>query len=499
MKVSHYSKLKNKMSKLADINGSIALLSWDKETYLPEKADRFRSQQIATLSSISHEEFTSKETGDLLQNAAAVRSLSAKEKKNIAVLLKEYEKSSKFSNDFVVKRSLIISQAFHDWVAAKQKNDFKLFAPSLDKLINLKRDEASILGSKTHLYDALLDEYEPGATVATLDTLFDEVRTKLLPIIAKIREAKSIKSSFLRKNYNKDKQWNFGLSMLNSIGYDFEKGRQDISHHPFTIGIAPDDVRITTRIDENDFSNMTWSCLHEAGHALYEQGLDPEEYGMPSGGPASLAIHESQSRLWENHIGRSMNFWQSHYPGLQKEFKALKKVGMKDFYHGINRVKPNLIRTEADELHYHLHVMIRYEIEKQMLEGNLDAEAARLMWNAKYKDYLGLEVEDDREGILQDVHWSHGSFGYFPTYSMGSFYAAQFFAQAQKEMPDLNEEIAKGNTSSLLNWLRENIHQHGRRYDAEELCKRVTGKTLSLKPFLDHTKEKYGEIYGINF
>ncbi|MBK8390129.1 MAG: carboxypeptidase M32 [Saprospiraceae bacterium] len=498
MKVSSYKKLKERMSRLADINGAIAALSWDKETYLPPKSDRFRSQQIATLSSISHEEFTSDETRDLLAKTATIKNLTAKEKKNLLVLQKEFDKSVRFSKEFVVKRSMIISQAFHHWVEAKEKNNFKLFAPALDQLINLKREEAAILGKNTHPYNNLLEEYEPGATVEKLDGLFEEVRSKLLPMISKIREAKPVKSSFLKKEYPQGKQWDFGLSLLNSIGYDFDRGRQDISHHPFTIGIAPDDVRITTRIDENDFSNMTFSCLHEAGHALYEQGLDINEYGLPCGGPASLAIHESQSRLWENHVGRSMNFWQAHYPGLQKEFKSLKKVGLKDFYYGINKVKPNLIRTEADELHYHIHVMIRYEIEKEMLMGNLDAAGAQEQWKSKYKDYLGLDIQDDSEGILQDVHWSHGSFGYFPTYSMGSFYAAQFFKQAQKDLTDLDEQIAKGNTAPLLQWLRENIHQHGRRYEAEELCKRVTGKPLNLKAFIDHAKEKYSDIYRIN-
>ena len=497
MRTSHYNRLKEKMTRLADINGAIAVLSWDKETYLPRKADKFRSQQIATLSAISHAEFTSEETGDLLQQASDVKNLNAKERKNVIVLLKDYEKSKKFSQDFIIQSSLTISQAFHDWSSAKDKNDFNIFAPSLDKLLDLKKKEAAILGSKGHLYDALLDQYEPDATVAMFDKLFDDVREKLLPIISKISQATPIKSSFLRKEYKEKQQWDFGLSLLNSIGYDFDIGRQDISSHPFTIGFSPDDVRITTRIDENDLSNMTWSCLHEAGHALYEQGLNPDEFGMPSGWPASLAIHESQSRLWENHVGRSNNFWQAHYPGMQKKFKPLKKVGMRDFYRGINRIKPNLIRTEADELHYHLHVMIRYEIEKEMISGNLDAYAARELWNKKYKEYFGLKIDSDRVGILQDVHWSHGSFGYFPTYSMGSFYAAQFFKQAKQDLPDMEEQMAKGNTASLLQWLRENIHQHGRRYEAEELCKRVTGKTLNLKPFLDYVKEKYGDIYGV--
>lgn len=487
------------MAKIADISHAIGVLSWDKETYLPAKSDRFRSQQIATLSALSHGEFTSPEFGDILKNALAVKKLKATERRNLTITLDQYEKARKFDESFVIEQSMAISKAFQLWVEAKKTGDFGLYAPALDDVIRLKIQESKILNFGDHPYDALLDQYEPNCTVAQLDKLFIDVREELLPLIEKIRQEKKPSDKFMREKYKKDKQWDFGVYLLRVMGYDFDKGRQDISSHPFTISFSPEDVRVTTRIDEHDLANMTWSCIHEGGHALYEQGLDPEEYGLPSGGAISLAIHESQSRLWENHVGRSRDFWQCNYPSLQTKFKKnLKDISLKDFYKAINRVEPSYIRTEADELHYHLHVLIRYEIEKEIISGNCDAATARDLWNTKYKDYLGLKIKNDTVGILQDVHWSHGSFGYFPTYSMGSFYAAQFYQQAQKEMPDLNEQIATSNNYPLLQWLRTNIHCHGRRYEAEELCKKLTGEPLNLKYFIQYVKEKYSDLYSID-
>lgn len=499
MRQKSYDLLKSRMQKIADINGSMAMLSWDKETFLPPKANDVRTRQLATLSSISHEEYISSETSELLSQASRQRGLDDRAKKNIKILKKDFEKMQKIPTSFIVESTMAASEAYHHWVAARKQNKFEIFAPWLDKLIALKRTEAGLLNEGKGLYNTLLDQYEPGATTAMLDRLFKDVRKKLLPIIEKVGEAKQIKDSFLQEKYKSEKQWNFGIYLLNSIGYDFDRGRQDESAHPFTISFGSSDVRLTTRVDENDFSNMTWSTLHEAGHGLYEQGLDPAEYGMPCGFPASLAIHESQSRLWENHVGRSLDFWQAHYPSLQKTFKPLNKISLQQFYKAINKVEPSFIRTESDELHYHIHVLIRYEIEKALIEGDLNATDARNLWNEKYRQYLGLKIKDDSFGILQDVHWSHGSFGYFPTYSMGSFYAAQFFEQANQSLPKLQEQIAKGNTSELLAWLRENIHQHGRLYEAEELCKRVTGKGLTIDPFIEYVKEKYGALYNVTF
>ena len=286
------------------------------------------------------------------------------------------------------------------------------------------------------------------------------------------------------------------MQLLKQMGFDFESGRQDISEHPFTTSFSPQDVRITTRIDEADFNNMTWSTIHELGHALYEQGLPASEYGLPLGEACSLSIHESQSRLWENQVGRSLAFWQFHYPSLQQEFPdQFGGVPVEKFYAAINQVEPSLIRTEADEVTYHFHVMIRYELEKKLIEGAISVHDIPAFWNEQYEQYLGVKSADDKKGCLQDVHWSHGSFGYFPTYSLGSFYAAQFFDQAMKDVPSLRDDLAEGRYPSLLAWLRQKIHVNGRFYTSEELCEQVCGQPLDIKHFMQYLLDKYRKIY----
>ncbi len=493
-----YDKYKDAMAKIADINHSIAVLSWDKEVYLPEGGNRFRSRQIATLSGIVHEEFTSKEMGELLKKLSGMNSLSKAESKNVKVTVEEYQRATKFTKDFVMKKSMAVSEAFQAWEKARAANDFAVYAPALDPLIQIVKEEAKILNNPTHPYNALLHMYEPNLTVEKLDVVFDDVKEKILPLIKAIKKGKKINNKFLFKKYDHYKQWDFGLHVLDSMGYDFNHGRQDVSTHPFTISFSPEDVRVTTRVDEHDLGNMTWSCIHEGGHALYEQGLNHDDYGLPTGNAISLGIHESQSRLWENNVGRSLAFWKHQYPYLQKQFKKnLEHVSLSEFYKGINKIKPNLIRTEADELHYHIHVMIRYEIEKEIMEGKIATVDLAKVWNQKYRDYMGVNVPDDLNGVLQDVHWSHGSFGYFPTYSLGSFYAAQFYAKAKQDIPKLGKKISKGKNQPLLDWLRDNIHQYGRLYEAEELCKKVTGEVLNIDYFVKYATKKYKEIYSI--
>jgi carboxypeptidase Taq len=338
----------------------------------------------------------------------------------------------------------------------------------------------------------MIDLYEPDMTVKKLDKIFDDVKRQLLPFLTEVKQKQNIDNSFLQNKFPKDQQWKFGLDVLKSIGFDFSRGRQDISSHPFTIGFGPDDVRVTTRIDENDFCNMTWSCIHEGGHALYEQGLSPKDYGLPSGSATSLGIHESQSRLWENNVGRSKAFWKYQLPKLKKYFpNQLQGVSLDQFFKAINFISPGLIRTEADELHYHLHVMIRYEIEKEIFQSKITAKDIRAMWNDSYKKYIGVKVKNDTHGILQDVHWSHGSFGYFPTYSLGSFYAAQLFATAEKSIPALSKSIEQGDLKPLNQWLAENIYKHGKLYNAEDLCKKATGSSLDLSYFMNYVSLKY--------
>ena len=492
-----YDKYHSKMKKVADINHAIAVLSWDKEVNLPKDGAMHRSQQVATLAGISHMEFTNKDFGLMLNKLSDMPSLSPAEKKNVTVTLDQYNKATKFSEAFVIRKSEIESAGYHAWLQAREANDYSVFKDALADLIELKKEEAEKLKYKEHRYDALLDQYEPGLTVSQLDPIFEGVKKDLKKLIKKIKKSKQVDNKFLKKKYNWDDQWEFGLDVLENMGYDFNRGRQDLSTHPFTTSFSPMDVRVTTRVDENDFAYMLWSTIHEGGHALYEQGLPIEDYGLPTGSYLSLSIHESQSRLWENHVGRSKEYWSYWYPSLKADFpKSLKKTDLNSFYKGINKISPNLIRTEADELHYHFHVLIRYEIEKGLMEGTIDTDNLDKVWNEKYKEYLGISAKDANQGILQDVHWAHGSIGYFPTYSLGSFYAAQFYVQAEKDIKKLNKKLSKGDTSQLLEWLRENVHQHGRRYEADELCNRITGESLNFDHFLKYASNKFLNVYS---
>lgn len=492
-----YKKYLEHNKKHTDLQFATALLYWDKEVYLPRKGNRFRAQQLATLSAISHEMMTNRKYGKLIEDLFKnKKSLSPAERRNIDLSYKDYIRNKSFSEKFVIKRSQAISTAFDAWIKARAANDWTIYQKPLQEIVELKREEAKLVGFKQHPYNALLEEYEPGATVGQLDKLFSDVRRQLVDFVAELRSKKQVDDTFLYKKWRKDKQWDYGLDILKKIGYDFEAGRQDVSEHPFTISFSPEDVRVTTRVDEKNFGNMLWSCIHEGGHALYEQGIPTETYGTPIGNAVSLAIHESQSRLWENNVGRGLPFWKANFKELKKQFpKNLEGVSLQKFYKGINKITPSPIRTESDELHYHFHVLIRYEIEKGLIEDSLDPAELRTIWNDRYQEYLGLEIKDDKTGILQDIHWSHGSIGYFPTYSLGSFYAAQFFAQAKKDIPNLEERISEGDNQLLLDWLRKNIHQHGARYNPNALCKRVTGETLNFKYFMDYVKEKYGGIY----
>ncbi len=487
------------MRKIADISHAISLLSWDKEVNMPPNGAAFRTQQVATLSGMAHETFTAPAFKENLDALYEVREdMDIKSRRNIEITKKKWDRAACFTTEFVMKKSKITSEGYHAWLKAREANDYGLFKEALRKLVDIKKEECELVGYTDHPYEALLDEYEPGAKVADLDTLFSDVRNQMVAFCRKIADSQQVDDSFLVKHFDKDKQWDFGLDILKVMGYDFDSGRQDISPHPFTTNFAPTDVRVTTRIDEQNFGSMTWSCIHEGGHALYEQGLPSSEYGLPSGNAVSLGIHESQSRLWENNVGRSLPFWNAHM-GLAKEYfpEQLGDVDSNAFFKAINKVVPSLIRVESDELYYHFHILIRYEIEKGLLEGNYDIDHLNEVWNAKYKEYLGIDVPNDKEGILQDIHWAYGSIGYFPTYSLGSFYAAQFFAQAKKDIPDLLSKMEKGDTTELLAWLRENIHQYGSTYPAEELCKRITGEGLNFKYFMEYAQEKYGKIYAV--
>lgn len=479
------------MQSIADIKYAAAVLQWDQETYLPPKGANARGRQLATLSEMAHEMFTGEDTGSLLQDLLS-KDLNEGEKRNVELSYHDFIKAKKLPAAFVRKMSEAVSASYHAWIDSRKQNSFTVFEPKLAPLVALKRQEADLLGYEQHPYDALMDEFERGATVAMVDKVFAEVKGPLSSLLTEVRNNSNVDDKFLTRRFSKDKQWEWGMYLAGQLGFDFQAGRQDISEHPFTTNFSSEDVRITTRIDENDFANMTWSTIHEVGHALYEQGLPVEQYGLPLGEYASLSIHESQSRLWENCVGRGQAFWQFYYPKLQEYFpNQLDDVSVKQFLQAINKVEPSLIRTEADELTYHFHVMVRYELEKQLIEGAIEVSDIPSYWNEQYKALLGVTVPDDRHGCLQDVHWSHGSFGYFATYSLGSFYAAQLWEQAKNDIPQLENSIAAtGDTGKLLGWLRENIHKYGRYYTSNELCEKITGKQLDSTVFVSYLKNK---------
>jgi carboxypeptidase Taq len=496
--MNNYNDYVKHSKKITDVHMSMAVLGWDQETKMPKNGSKFRAQQLSTLAEISHNLSIDKEYGNLLNNLSVNNTLNIDHARNIELSLKKYNVSNKYTTEFVIEESKLISTAFQKWRLAKEKDDFKIFEESLSNLVDLRKKECEILGYNLHPYDALLNQYEPGLTTKEVEEIFKNVRKYLVPFIKRISNAKQIDDSFYFQHFNKDKQWGFGIKLLDQMGYNFDCGRQDISAHPFSTHFSPEDTRVTTRIDENNLSEMIWSCIHEGGHALYEQGILSENYGLPFGETISLGIHESQSRLWENNVGRSLAYWKKNFNSLKSIFpEQLSNISALDFYKASNNVKPSLIRTNADELTYHLHVLIRFEIEKSLIEGSVSVKDLPSIWNEKYKEYLNIDVPSDSQGILQDIHWSHGSFGYFPTYTIGSFYAAQFYNQALKEIPSLESEIENGNMTNLLNWLRHKIHKHGKKYDAQDLCIKLTGKKLEFKYFMDYAKEKYSEIYSI--
>lgn len=495
---SLYEQYTVQMAELADVRFATAVLQWDQETYLPPKGAHFRGRQISTLTELAHNMATSEKLGTLLQELSGREDLSEMEKKNIALSWEDYTKQQKYPAAFVRKLSDAVNKAFHSWMEARKANDLKVFAPDLDLLVTLKKQEADLLGFAGHPYNALLNEYEKGATVTLLDNTFDSLLPALSELLEKIAQQPQVDNSFLQQHYPKKEQWEWSMWLVQQLHYDLQAGRQDISEHPFSVAFNPRDVRITTRVDEQDFANMTWSTIHEVGHALYEQGLPAEAYGLPGGEACSYSIHESQSRLWENNVGRSRAFWEHYLPELKRFFPGqLQQIDVDQFFRGINKVQPSLIRTEADEITYHFHVYIRYLLEKQLIEGSLATADIPAYWNEAYARHLKVTVPDDRQGCLQDVHWSHGSFGYFPTYSLGSFYAAQFFAAAKNDLPELDDQIGTGHTGPLIAWLRQQVHSKGRLLTSEELCTQISGKPLDIILFTKYILEKYKVIYNL--
>ncbi len=478
------------------------LLEWDERTKMPPAGGAYRADQAAYLAGIIHQQKTAPVVDEWLQELAE-SPLAADPHSDtgtvIRQLRRDYDKKTKLPKSLVEELTRTAVEGQQVWSEARAADDFAKFQPILEKTVELKRQEAAALGFDITPYDPLLDDYEPGESTANVARVLGELRDALVPLVEAIADSSQRPDvSIVSREFPIEVQKTFGAQVVAAIGFDLEAGRIDETDHPFMVGLGPGDVRLTTRFDEHNFCDGLFSTMHEAGHGIYDQGLPREFYGLPTGEDVSMAIHESQSRMWENQVGRSHAFWEHFYGRAQKAFPgALADVEMRDFYGAINDVRPSLIRVDADEVTYNLHVLIRFELEQALIENDLQVADLPAAWNEKYRDCLGIDPPNDADGVLQDVHWSAGLFGYFPTYALGNLYSAQFFAQAAEDLGDLDAQFRRGEFAPLREWLRANIHTHGRRYSAAELVERVTSKPLSHKPLIDHLTQKYGEIYGL--
>ncbi len=499
-----YKELLELSKEIHTYNSVLSLLHWDQETYMPSGAITPRSEQIALMSSLVHEHKTSRKHKALLQKLVHFGSGKPKHKgfsRSQVVCLREWHRDflrfDKLPASFVKNFSQITSEASQIWSVAKKSNNFKLFAPFLKKIIELSKEKAAIWGFTDHPYDALLESYEPCMTTARVGTIFQGLRKELVSLLKNIRESRQIDDGFLRKKIDQETQVALGHSFLSKLPIDSAYSRLDLSAHPFSTALHPHDSRITTRILPSGFMSNLFSIFHEAGHSMYEMGLPTAHWGTPLSEAVSLSIHESQSRWWETLIGRSLPFWRAFYPSLQKALPTqLKKIPLERFHRAINRVEPSFIRVEADEVTYCLHVILRFEIEKELISGSLQVEDLPDAWRAKMKELLGVVPKTDSEGCLQDIHWSLGDFGYFPTYALGNLFSAQFFATFAKKHPDWDKRVAQGDLAFVRDWLKKEIHSWGRTYNSDELVKKVTGKPLSEAAYCSYLKKKYSEIYN---
>ena len=496
------SELKTRLGKIEDLKAAANVLSWDQETYMPPGAAEARAHQLSTLQTMAHEQFVSDETGALLERAAD--ELNGVDRLDddaslVRVARRDYERDRKLPSDLVADLSRTVSEAKEAWKNARAEDDFSTFAPLLRRLVDLNVRKADALGYENEPYDALLDEYEPGMKTETVAKTFDRLRRELVPIVDAIAGAEPIDDAVLHRSYPVERQKTFGQSVLRELGYDFHRGREDESAHPFTTSFAISDVRLTTRYNASFFPAAFFSTMHEAGHGLYEQGIAERLDRTPLADGTSLGMHESQSRLYENLVGRSRPFWNHYYSALQGTFsEALGETGRDVFYRSINRVEPSLIRVESDEVTYNLHIMLRFELERDLTRGAVDVDDLPDLWREKMDDYLGVVPETDAEGVLQDVHWSLGAMGYFPTYALGNLMSVQIMNQIRIDRPKLDEEIASGEFGPLLEWLRTKIHRPGRKLLAAEILEEATGETLDADPWLTYVRQKFGKIYNLN-
>jgi carboxypeptidase Taq len=478
-------------------------LAWDERTMLPPAASEYRTEQLTLLAGILHERRTDARLGDWLAELAAgplAADAHGDEGTTIRELKRLYDRRTKLPKSLVEELARTASLGQHVWETARPKNDFASFAPVLAKMFELKRAEADALGYPQTRYDALLDDYEPGALTAKVAGVLAELRAALVPLVGEIAASgRQADVAILSRRYPADAQQALARRAAEAIGFDFGRGRLDVTAHPFCTELGPHDCRITTRYDEHFFNGAFFGTLHEAGHGIYDQGLRTDWYALPPGEYVSLGIHESQSRLWENLVGRSRAFWQHFFPIARQAFpEALSAVSLDDFYFAVNDVRPSLVRVEADEATYNLHILVRFELEQALLDGDLPVADLPSAWNEKYHAYLGIRPDSDADGVLQDVHWSAGLIGYFPTYSLGNLYAAQFFEQAESDLGPLEGPLARGEFAGLRGWLHENIHRRGRSFTAAELVRKITGKPLSHGPLMAHLRRKLAPLYGLN-
>ena len=493
-------QLKTLLAEVADLNYISALLGWDQQTYMPSGGAEARGNQLALVGRLAHERGTSAELGKLLEELkpyAANLDPDSNDARLVKVTAHDFEKATRVPSSHIVEFAQVTTLAQQAWMEARHKSDFSIFQPHLEKVVDLRKEYASFFPDYDHPYDALLDDFEPGMKTEDVTVIFEGLRPKLVELIKAIATKPHVDDYFLHQHFDQDKQWSFGEEVITKFGYDWKRGRQDKAAHPFTTEFGLNDVRITTRVDPDFLNPMLFGTMHECGHALYGQGVAPEleRTGLERG--ASLGVHESQSRMWENLVGRSLPFWEYFYPRLQEVFPQLSSVSLDRFYKGINKVMPSLIRVEADEATYTLHIMLRLDMEIALLDGKVSVKDLPSVWNAKMQEYLGITPPDDAMGVLQDIHWSGGMIGYFSTYSLGNLISAQLWEKINQDIPDLDDQIRNGKFETLLGWLRENVHRHGAKFESQELMLKVTGSKINPNAYMRYLKKKFGEIYNL--
>jgi carboxypeptidase Taq len=494
--VSAIERLRTLIAEVMDLRHSADLVEWDERVYMPPGGVTVHGEMSAALRRLAHEKFTSSEVGKALDAARAEiagEEPDATPARMVAVVARDYARATRVPADFVAEHAAAVSAAQHIWADARARSDFALFAPHLQKVIDLKRRYVAFFPPAAHPYDVLLDDYEPGMKTAEVRSLFDALRQRQVALIRSVADKPAPAArEFLTACYAESDIWRFAVDVVTAFGFDWTRGRQDKSVHPFATGIGASDVRITTRWVEGQPLALLFGTMHEAGHAMYEQGVGDEHQRTLLEGGASLGVHESQSRLWENMVGRSRAFWDHFFPRLQAACQGqLGGVSVPAFYTAINRVQPTLIRVEADEATYNLHIMLRVELELALIEGSLRVSDLPDAWNARMREYLGLTPPDDARGVLQDIHWSAGLFGYFATYTLGNLIAAQLWERFGRHHPARDADIGRGDFSALLSWLRRELHQHGRKFEPKELVERITGSPLSPEPYLHYLEQKY--------